>query len=292
MSIGLILPAAAAVALATAAGFVRLPVRPRVAMGLLATIAATVALTVLAVVVVGSTGLLARSTPGVALVHWCPAIPFHHEVTYLEGVLAAAILAAATLRIRRVLLARRQASTDLDGRRLSVLETAEPIAFAAPGEPGCVVVSQGMLDVLSPPERQVLFAHERAHLSQKHHRYLLLAELSVAVLPLLRPLAEQLRLATERSADEAAADAVGDRRLVARTIAKAAISTNAYHGLVGAFGGSSVPMRVRALVGPAPSRVVVAAAWATFAVVAGSAMAAGSIQFHHLAELIRHLCHV
>lgn len=292
MSVDLILPAAVAVVLGTAAGFVRLPGRPAVAMRLFSAIAAAVAATVLAVVVVGTSGLIARSKPIVALVDWCPAVPFHHRATIAEGGLAAVVLLLAVVRMYRVLRSRSAATRDLRGQRLSILDTAEPIAYAAPGRPGCVVVSRGMLDVLSPDERQVLFAHERAHLSEKHHRYLLVGELAVAILPSLRPLANQLRLATERSADEAAASAVGDRRLVARTIAKAAVTANSYHGLVGALAESSVPVRVRALIGPTPNRLTVRAASGAIGVAALAAVTAGSIQMHHLVELIAHLCHI
>jgi Zn-dependent protease with chaperone function len=101
---------------------------------------------------------------------------------------------------------------------LSILDTAEPIAYAAPGDPGCVVVSKGLLDVLAPRERQVVLAHERAHLHHNHHRYLLAAELAVAVVPVLRPLVVQIRFATERSADESAVAALGGDRELASPI--------------------------------------------------------------------------
>ena len=99
-------------------------------------------------------------------------------------------------------------------------------------------------------------------------------------------------LATERSADETAVDAFdGDRRLVARTIARAAITRSADVGLVGGFGGGSVPARVHALIGPPDSTMSIAVGTVAGALIATSAMAAGSVQMHHLAELIDHLCH-
>ena len=54
------------------------------------------------------------------------------------------------------------------------------IAFAVPGDPGCVVVSRGLLDRLEPRERKVVFAHERAHLRLGHHRYLHASEVAAA----------------------------------------------------------------------------------------------------------------
>jgi Zn-dependent protease with chaperone function len=293
VSIELVLPTVFAIAFGAVAGLVRWPGRPAIVMRLLAGIAGVTAVTVFLVVSVGAVGLLARSALVMSLIDWCPVVPLHHDVGYLEGGFAVAVTVVGTIRMVRVVRRRRRAAGGMQGRRLCVLETAEPIAYAAPGKPGCVVVSRGMLNALGPRERQVVFAHERAHLRHHHHRYLLVGELAVAVLPVLRPLADQLQLATERSADEAAVRAMGgDRPLVARTIARAAITSSSYHGLVGAFGGGSVPARVRALIGPASSP-----ARARFGLMAGgatvvAALAAGSVQVHHVARLAGHLCHL
>ncbi len=293
MSIELVLPTVVAVAFGTAAGLVRWPGRPTVVMRLLAGIAGVTAATVFLVVSVGAVGLLARSALVMSLIDWCPVVPLHHDVGYLEGGLAFVATSAGLIRMVRVVRRRRRAAGGMRGRRLFVLDTAEPIAYAAPGKPGCVVVSRGMLDVLGPRERQVLFAHERAHLRHHHHRYLLVGELAAAVLPVLRPLVYQLQLATEREADEAAVRAMGgDRPLVARAIARAAITSSAYHGLVGAFGGGSVPVRVQALIGPASSPARARVGLLAAGVVAAVALAAGSVQLHHVARLAGHLCHL
>ena len=292
MSLGSVLPALIVVAVASLAGVVRWPLRPAIAIRVLVVIAVVGAGTVLLMAVVVVTGFLARSAAVLSLIAWCPLVPLHHEVSVVDGLVAMAVLAASAWRVRLVLSRRRWATDGTEGCSLVVLDTCEPIVFAAPGTPGCVVVSQGMLDVLRPRERQVLFAHERAHLDQRHHRYLLAVELAVAILPTLRPLAEQLRLSTERCADEAAAEAMGDdRRLVARSIAKAAVRADDYRNLVGAFGGGSVPRRVRALLDPAPSAVALqAGTFSTFAI-ASVAVVAGGVQLHHIAELVDHLCH-
>lgn len=291
MTFSLVLPALIVVLLGSAAGLVRWPLAPRTAVWTLTTIAAVSAAAVLFVAAVGVLGVLARSAVVLSIVEWCPWVPPHHEIGFVDGVASFAVVAASTWRARGVLRDRRRAAAGTAGRSLSFLETAEPIAFAVPGKPGCVVVSQGMLDALRPDERRVLFAHERAHLDQHHHRYLVAAELAVAILPLLRPLAEQIRLATERCADEAAAAAVGgDRRLVARSIARAAVRTSEFR-VVSAFGGASVPSRVEALIRspPPPLKMRAAGLGATAVVVA---VAAGeTMQIHHVAELVEHLCH-
>jgi len=172
-----------------------------------------------------------------------------------------------------------------------VVDSPELIAYAAPGDPGCVVVSRGLLDALEPRERQVVLAHERAHLYHGHHRYLLAGEIAVAIVPFLGPLVDQIRLATERSADESAAEALGgDRRLVARTIARAAITRTVHDGLVGAFGGASVPARVQALIGPPQNPALTVAAFPVIGATAAVTVLAGSVQVHHFVELIEHVC--
>ena len=292
MSVELFLPALVAVACGVAAGWFRLPLRPMLAVRVLTTIAVVVAATTTVVLAAIVVGFAARSALVLSAIEWCPVVPLHHHVGVAEGAVAAMLLGAGVWRARRVLSRQRWASEGTDGQSLAILDSEEPIAYAAPGDPGCVVISRGLLDALKPRERQVVVAHERAHLHHRHHRYLLAGELSVAIVPLLRPLGAQLRLATERSADETAVDAFdGDRRLVARTIARAAITRSADVGLVGGFGGGSVPARVHALIGPPDSTMSIAVGTVAGALIATSAMAAGSVQIHHLAELIDHLCH-
>jgi Zn-dependent protease with chaperone function len=151
--------------------------------------------------------------------------------------------------------------------RVVVLDDPCPDAYALPGVPGRIVVSTGMLDALSARERQVLLAHERAHLACGHHLFVALAYLAAATNPLLRPVAAAVGYTTERWADERAASAVGDRRLVARTIAKAALLTSRHHsppaGALAIATGSAaaklrgagpVPRRVAALLAAPPRR--------------------------------------
>jgi Zn-dependent protease with chaperone function len=291
VSVGLFFPAIVAMACGVAAGLIRWRLRPMLAVRLLTVIAVVVAATFAAVVVTVIVGFAARSALVMSLIEWCPVVPLHHQVTVVEGTVAVLVLGVAGARTRRILRRRRLASTGTEGRSLSIVESREPVAYAAPGDPGCVVISRGLLDILSPRERQVVLAHERAHLHWHHHRYLVAAEISLAIVPLLGSLVGQIRLATERSADESAAAALGgDRRLVARTIARAALSRSVHHGLVGAFGGASIPTRINALIGPAQPTAVAALAIGAIGATAVTAVAAGSMQFHHLAELIEHVC--
>jgi len=153
---------------------------------------------------------------------------------------------------------------------LTVLDDPVPAAFAlpgppgrvvisagtlraVPGAPGRVVVSSGMLRALAADERHALLAHERAHLRHRHHFFLLLLQLSAAVNPLLRPLSRAGSFALERWADEEAVTTVGDRPLVARAIARAALATGRAPERALAATGGPVPQRVRALLAP-PAR--------------------------------------
>jgi Zn-dependent protease with chaperone function len=187
-------------------------------------------------------------------------------------VLALAAAGRALIRRTRALIdaarTARRLPTEVPFGRVVVLDDPCPDAYALPGVPGRIVVSTGMLDALNARERQVLLAHERAHLTLGHHLFVALAYLAAATNPLLRPVAAAVGYTTERWADEYAASAVGDRRLVAQTIAKAALLTSRHHNSppAGALaittgsatiklrGAGPVPRRVAALLTAPPRR--------------------------------------
>jgi hypothetical protein len=134
---------------------------------------------------------------------------------------------------------------------LCVVDSPHPDAYALPGRPHRIVVTTGMLRSLDAAEREALFAHERAHNAGGHHYFLVAAELAARCHPALRPVRDAIRLAAERAADEAAATAVGDRRLIARAIARAALAGQPARSrrpdfVPGATTGP-VPRRVKAL---------------------------------------------
>ncbi|MFD6533919.1 M56 family metallopeptidase [Streptomyces sp. NPDC060184] len=161
------------------------------------------------------------------------------------------------------------------GSEVSVVESPAPYAYALPGGPvsgrmsgrtgwrrggtaagtGRVVVSSALLDCLEPDEQQALFAHERAHLAGRHHRYLLLTQLAARANPFLVPLRTAVAYTTERWADEEAARAVGSRHAVARAVGKAALvsARSPFEGLAGFAAAGPVPLRVAALLDPAPA---------------------------------------
>ena len=192
--------------------------------------------------------------------------------------LGAALLAAGTFTVRRAraLADASRHARDLPGRdELVVTGDSAADAYTVPGRPGRIVVSAGMLDVLDERGRTALLAHERAHLTARHHWFTTAARLAAAANPLVRPLATAVEYVVERWADEAAAAAVGDRRLVAQAIARAAVAAKATRprrsvaATLGAVlpaarrgrarrgadplaGAGPVPRRVAALLAPAP----------------------------------------
>lgn len=203
-------------------------------------------------------------------------------------------LARSALRqLRAFRAARTQADRRPTAGDLCVIDSPHPDAYALPGRPHRIVVTTAMLRTLGPDEREVLFAHERAHNAGGHHRFLVAAELAAHCHPGLRPVRALVALAVERTADEAAAIAVGDRRLTARAIARAALATRASRSTRPDFAPAAttgpVPQRVAALLA-APARRPRAAPWvalllAVCATVSAGASTAGILAFHHEVEV-------
>jgi hypothetical protein len=104
-----------------------------------------------------------------------------------------------------------------------------------------------MLRLLDASERRAVLAHEQAHLRHNHHLAVSVAGAAAAVNPLLRPAASAVTYLVERWADEDAATVVGDRGLVARAVARAALGVPP-PGVSGlGLHGGVVVRRVRAL---------------------------------------------
>ncbi|MER5596897.1 M48 family metalloprotease [Streptomyces sp. NPDC002265] len=208
--------------------------------------------------------------------------------------LGAVMLVRTALRQSRAFrVARRQAGRRPAAGDLCVVDSPHPDAYALPGRPHRIVVTTAMLRSLGPRERDALFAHERAHNAGGHHYFLAAAELAAHCHPALRPAREAIRLAAERAADEAAASAVGDRRLTAHAIARAALAGHAAPSprpdFAAAAATGPVPQRVAALLTPPgrPSRAPhrVALLLAACALLSGTAASAGVLDFHHEIEI-------
>ncbi|MFD1663654.1 M56 family metallopeptidase [Streptomyces caeni] len=217
-------------------------------------------------------------------------------VAFSAGALAVCLWAVARSVVRQA-RAFRAATAEADRRAtagdLCVIDSPRPDAYALPGRPHRIVVTTGMLRTLGPHEREALFAHERAHNAGGHHYFLAVAELAAHCHPGLRPVAAAIRFAVERVADETAAAVVGDRRLTALAIGRAALAARPGRS-------SRPPFAPAATTGPVPQRVAAllaaprvqhrAARWTAAllvacAAVSAGASAAGAIGFHHEIEV-------
>ena len=209
--------------------------------------------------------------------------PFPTAIPVGCGLLAVlAVTRAATRGTRRMrlLLAVRQSCRGIgEPGSLVVLDNDRPDAFATPGADGRIVVTRGLLRALSADERRALLAHEAAHLAHRHVWWLLAAELAAAANPVLAPTVRAITHTVERWADEDAARAVTDRRLVARTLARTALLIRAAPaGRVSLTAvGGDVPERVRALLEPPPRPRVIPLAVLVVLLVA-TTVATGTVQ--------------
>ncbi|MFD3925710.1 M48 family metalloprotease [Streptomyces sp. NPDC058614] len=191
--------------------------------------------------------------------------------------------------------ARKQADRRPAAGDLCVVDSPHPDAYALPGRPHRIVVTTAMLRSLGPSEREALFAHERAHNRAGHHYFLAAAELAAHCHPALRGARDTIRFAAERAADEAAATAIGDRRLIATAIARAALAGHASQSARPDFAPAAttgpVPQRVSALLQPSEGRSRATRWTATaFLLLACTALSVaagtvGAVDFHHEVEI-------
>ncbi|WP_149549425.1 M56 family metallopeptidase [Streptomyces marokkonensis] len=265
---------------------------PRTATRLLTAVAATMAVcsTVCLglVMVVGTAQLPGNPLPdGWSDPEVREAVPYDEVAGKAAIPALCAVLMACGRTFWRHARVRRRAHRALAGLRdaeVAVLPDDVPYAYALPGgRRDRVVVTTALLDCLEPAERRALFAHERAHLAGRHHRFLLAVQLAARANPFLRPLRTAVAYTAERWADEDAARAVGSRRTVAYAIGRAALASRGTPvvTLAGFAATGPVPRRVAALLGPAPAvrrwpSVFTSVGLATWGAAVGAAVSAMS----------------
>ncbi len=110
----------------------------------------------------------------------------------------------------------------IDGHEVIVTEVDEPIACTLPGRGARIVLSRGIIATLEPAQLRAVVAHEHAHLRQRHHLALRLAELHRTCLPGI-PAASRLHRATSLLI-ELAADDDAARRHGAANLANALVA--------------------------------------------------------------------
>ncbi|MFF0189306.1 M48 family metalloprotease [Streptomyces sp. NPDC005244] len=212
------------------------------------------------------------------------------------GLVVACVTAVrkALWEIRRLRAARLDVAGLPDAAGLCVIDDARPDAYALPGglrTAGRIVVTTGMLRALTPGERGVLLAHERAHLDGRHHLFLAAAQLSAWCHPALAGVTRQVSFAAERAADEAAALVAGDRALAANAVGHAALASTRARTVLPAFAPSAVtgpvPARVKALLAHAPVRHLAPPLLAVVMLtgLAGGSALAGAVSVHRGVEI-------
>jgi Zn-dependent protease with chaperone function len=192
-----------------------------------------------------------------------------HWVTLtLAAVLAAELLAVLALSWVRTARARRRhrellelvvrpADAVPDAR---LLEHPAPVAFCIPGARPLLVLSSGMVAELDDAQLAAVVAHERAHLAEHHHLYLLPFVAWEAALPVLpaaaRAHAAVRELVEMRADDRALASLAGPdpRRTLAQAIVVAAggAGGGVPSGALAVAGGAVSARVVRLLSPPSP----------------------------------------
>jgi Zn-dependent protease with chaperone function len=237
-----------------------------------------------------SLGVVRRDDPA--------SLPLGIAAGLLLAAAAAAAIRAAWLRTAALAAAHRQARCLPGTGQVVVLADEAADAYAAPGWPGRIVVTSGMLGALTNAERDVLLAHERAHAAGRHYLFTTAARLAAAANPLLRPLAAAVGYSLERWADEHAAAVARNRPLAARTVAKAALAaraapprrppsaaTLAVAASASTRGAGPVPRRVAALLRPAPRpRLLLVAAAVVLMAICGLSVLDAARDLHALIE--------
>jgi Zn-dependent protease with chaperone function len=161
-----------------------------------------------------------------------------------------------------------------------VLDAAQPAVYCVPGRPPTIVVTTGALAVLDPEQLTAVLAHERAHLSGRHHLLLAVTRSLAAIAPIVPIFAcgsvEVARLA-EMRADDVAVRHGGRNILLTALLAMGAGVTAAAApaAWLPATGGVVAARVGRLAEPPPPARLAcygLALAALTLAVVAASAL--------------------
>jgi Zn-dependent protease with chaperone function len=199
----------------------------------------------------------------------------HWAALTLACVLAAELLGVLLLSSVRIARTRRRhrallelvVRSDAVVPEARLLEHPAPVAFCIPGARPLLVLSSGMVAELDEDQLAAVVAHERAHLSEHHHLYLLPFVAWEAALPVLPAAARAhaaVRELVEMRADDVALAALpgpGTRRTLARAIVAAAGGGGGGAAVPGgalAVAGGAVGQRVVRLLGP-PSPLTPAA---------------------------------
>jgi Zn-dependent protease with chaperone function len=131
-----------------------------------------------------------------------------------------------------------------------LVEHDQPAAYCIAGRQPTVILTTGAVQALDPGQLDAVLAHERAHLTGRHHRLLAMARIGREVLPflpLMRAAEGQVARLVELHADDAATRA-RDPRLLATALVVLATSASPASTL--AAGATDAVQRIHRLLGP------------------------------------------
>jgi beta-lactamase regulating signal transducer with metallopeptidase domain len=131
-----------------------------------------------------------------------------------------------------------------------LVEHAQPSVYCVAGRQPTVILTTGAVQALDPSQLDAVLAHERAHLTGRHHWLLAMARIGREVLPflpLMRDAEEQVARLVELHADDAATRA-RDPRLLATALVVLATSASPAPAL--AAGATDSVQRIHRLLGP------------------------------------------
>ncbi|MFS8097404.1 M56 family metallopeptidase [Lentzea alba] len=184
----------------------------------------------IAVVLTTAAGIVVALLPshGLTALHNCWAFIQHGSAPRIEavgGIVGAGLLIVLAYRLVSITVhsVRRRARARAD--HLATLHLAarrdgsnlwlaheKPLTFSLTGRPGVIVATEGLTAHLSHAQVDAVFAHERAHLTGRHHLLVAFADALAHALPFV-PLFELapavLRELVELAADSAAVRACG-----------------------------------------------------------------------------------
>ncbi len=197
-----------------------------------------------------------------------PGVSIHAGLLLFLGLLVSyaalrsVFAASRVLRARRIVAALAQTGEQQSDLGITLVESAQPVCITAGLLRPRVLLSRGLLDLLTAEERAVVIAHEHTHARRRDA----LSGLCVRALGALHLpgvghwLTRELEVAAEQACDEAAAPTLADRVSVASvilTVERAVQNASDWQlaPVAVAFGACAVQRRVEALLGdPPPAR--------------------------------------
>lgn len=139
-------------------------------------------------------------------------------------------------------------------RQVNIVDADDMIAFCLPGGPPMIVISAGIVSELDDAELTAVVAHERAHLAERHHLFLLPFVAWQQALPMV-PATRQARITVhdliEMRADDRAATVAG-REVLAAAIARIGSAIAVPSGALAIHGGVTAARVARLIEPPRP----------------------------------------